>query len=93
MEQFIAYENRGAGKNVYPWLVNLQHPVVDALNHALVIPATSLQLLNAIPPAKICPLVNIDGQRCAVMTHMMAGIPAKELGRPVANLRASAQAS
>jgi toxin CcdB len=29
MEQFIAYENRGGGKNVYPWLVNLQHPVVD----------------------------------------------------------------
>ncbi|HEY1845882.1 MAG TPA: CcdB family protein [Buttiauxella sp.] len=57
----------------------------------MVIPATSLQLSNAIRPAKFCPLVNIDGQRCAVMTYMMAGIPVKELGRPVENLRASAQ--
>ena len=35
MEQDVAYENRGAGKTVYPWLINMQHPVVNMLNRSV----------------------------------------------------------
>jgi len=89
MEQYCAYENRGNGKKIYPYLINLQHPVANVLKHVLVAPAITLeQLSGGIPPAKVCPVVKIAGQACVVMTHMMAGIPANELGERVADLQA-----
>ncbi|HEY3985149.1 CcdB family protein [Cedecea sp.] len=86
MEQFHAYENTGAGKKTYPYLINMQHPIADVLKHALVIPVIECELLGAMPPEKICPVVTIQGQTCVAMTHMMAGIPIKELGASVADL-------
>ena len=88
MEQYCAYENRGKGKNAYPYLINLQHPVANVLKHELVAPVVALkQLPGGIPPAKVCPVVTISGQPFVVMTHMMAGIPVKELGERVADLQ------
>jgi len=40
----------------------------------------------ASPPAKICPIVTILGQQYIAMTHMMAGLPVKEVGDAVADL-------
>ncbi len=31
MEQYFAYENTGNGKKVYPWLINMQHPVANVM--------------------------------------------------------------
>lgn len=64
----------------------MQHPIADALKHALVIPVIERELLEAMSPEKICPIVTIEGQPCVAMTHMMAGIPLKELGTLVADL-------
>ena len=90
MEQYCAYENQGNGKNAYPYLINLQHPVANVLKHVLVAPAVALkQLPGGTPPAKVCPVVAINGQPFAVMTHMMAGVPVKELGDRVADLQAN----
>ncbi|WP_333499987.1 CcdB family protein [Kluyvera sp. CHPC 1.2972] len=88
MDQYCAYENQGSGKQAYPYLINLQHPVANVLKHVLVAPAMALsQLPGGIPPAKVCPVVTICGHSYVVMTHMMAGIPAKELGECVADLQ------
>lgn len=88
MEQYCAYENRGKGKNAYPYLINLQHPVANVLKHVLVAPVVALkQIPGGIPPAKVCPVVAISGQPFVVMTHMMAGIPVKELGERVVDLQ------
>ena len=88
MEQYCAYENLGKGKNAYPYLINLQHPVANVLKDVLVAPVVALkQLPGGIPPAKVCPVVTISGQPFVVMTHMMAGIPVKELGERVADLQ------
>ncbi|MEQ6280711.1 CcdB family protein [Kluyvera cryocrescens] len=86
MEQFCAYENIGSGRKVYPYLINLQHPIANVLQHVLVAPAVSLEHLPGDAPAKICPIVKISGQPYVVMTHMMAGIPIKELGERVSDL-------
>ncbi|MFX4315695.1 taxon MazF, partial [Enterobacter sp. 63] len=37
MEQYFAYENTGSGKAVYPWLINMQHPVANVMKHVLVL--------------------------------------------------------
>lgn len=89
MEQYCAYENIGSGKNVFPYLINLQHPVANVLKHILVAPAIEQsQLPDAQPPSKICPVINIAGQSYVVMTHMMVGLPQKELGKCIADLTA-----
>lgn len=86
MEQFCAYENIGSGRHVYPYLINLQHPIANVLHHILVAPVVSLDQLPGEVPAKICPIVKVSGQSYVVMTHMMAGILLKQLGEPVADL-------
>ncbi|WP_312775203.1 CcdB family protein [Atlantibacter hermannii] len=75
------------GKAVYPFFIAMQHPVANVLKHVLVIPVIELARLNAAsPPAKICPIVTILGQQYIAMTHMMAGLPVKEVGDAVADL-------
>lgn len=89
MEQYCAYENVGSGKNVFPYLINLQYPVANVLKHILVAPVIEQsQLPDAQPPSKICPVINIAGQSYVVMTHMMVGLPQKELGKRIADLTA-----
>ncbi|HAT2610552.1 TPA: taxon MazF [Kluyvera intermedia] len=87
MEQFHAFENNGSGKNVYPFLINLQHPVANVLKHVLVAPVVELtHLAGMSPPAKIYPVVEINDKPYVVMMYMMAGISVKELGERVADL-------
>ncbi|RJT19668.1 CcdB family protein [Buttiauxella izardii] len=88
MEQFIAYENKGIGKSTYPYLINIHHPVANILSRVVVIPVVGLQRLGMVPPKKACPVITIAGHNCVAMTHMIAGIPEKELGRPVQDLNA-----
>ncbi|MEG1214661.1 MAG: CcdB family protein, partial [Leclercia sp.] len=77
----------GPGRKIYPYLINLQHPVANVLKHVLVAPAIELaQLKGSTPPDKICPVVVIAGKPHVVMTHMMAGIVEKELGDSIADL-------
>lgn len=89
MDQYCAYENTGSGKDVYPFLVSLQHPVASVLKHVLVAPVIALsQFSSEGPPAKIFPVVKICGQSYVVMTHMMTGIPVKNVGDCVGDLTA-----
>lgn len=85
MEQFVAYENIGGDRRTYPYLINMQHPIANELNHSLVIPVTGL-INGVVVPKKVCPVVTIAGQNCVALTHMMAGIPCKEIGYPVQDL-------
>lgn len=56
MEQYCAYENLGSGRHVYPYLINLQHPVANVLKHAIVAPAIRLdQLPGGKPPVNCWP--------------------------------------
>ena len=57
------------------------------LKHVLVAPVVELTHLAGIsPPAKICPVVEINDKPYVVMMYMMAGISVKELGERVADL-------
>lgn len=42
MDQYCVYENLGSGWHVYPYLINLQHPVANVLKHTIVAPAVRL---------------------------------------------------
>lgn len=89
MEQFCIYPNIGAGKDVYPFLVNMQHPVANVLKHVLVAPLAAVAKFEGESlPTKVCPVLFVQGQNYAVLTHMLAGIPDKELGQQVADMSA-----
>lgn len=87
MEQYFVYENLGAGKTVYPLLVNLQHPVANVLQHVLVAPLVALEKFDGGKlPTKVCPVLRLHSKEYVVMTHMMAGIPEKQPGQQVADI-------
>jgi toxin CcdB len=89
MEQYCAYENRGSGKKGFPLFNQPAASVANVLKHILVAPVIEQnQLPDTQPPTKICPVITIAGQTYIVMTHMMAGLPQKELGKRVADLTA-----
>lgn len=87
MEQFCIYQNVGSGKDVYPMLVNMQHPVANVLKHVLVAPLVAVAKFEGNNmPTKVCPVLCIQGQKYAVLTHMLAGIPEKQIGQQVADM-------
>lgn len=82
MEQFVAYENKGVDRLVYPYLINMQHPVANVLNHALVIPVTGLSKNGVVPPKKVCPVVMIKGQNCVAYDPYDGWHPFERVGLP-----------
>jgi toxin CcdB len=68
-------------------LIN-EHSGSDVLKHILCRLLTWPTTAMTKPPTKICPVITIAGQTYIVMTHMMAGLPQKELGKRVADLTA-----
>lgn len=79
MEQYAIYQNKGGGKAAYPFLLNIQHPCAE-FSHTVMVPLVPLAGLSALPPQKLCPLLNIQHQRYAAMTHMLGGVPSREVG-------------
>ncbi|HCW96195.1 MAG TPA: taxon MazF [Pseudomonas sp.] len=88
MKQFCVYTNQGAGRQIYPYLINIQHSVASALQHVLVVPLIDQSLLSGKPlSAKICPGVEISGRAYVAITPMMAGTKMKEIGEEVADVK------
>ncbi len=82
MEQYCAYENRGSGKKVFPYLINLQHPSANVLKHILVAPVIEQnQLPDTQPPTKICPVITIAGQNLYCDDAYDGGFAAERTGQ------------
>lgn len=88
MEQYAVYENEGAGKKAYPYLLNIHHPFADKFSHTLMIPLIPLDRLQALPPTNLCPIITIDIRQYVVLTHMMGGVSPREVGEYVRQLDA-----
>ena len=70
-----------------PISVNMQHPVANVLKHVLVAPLAAVAKFEGESlPTKVCPVLYVQGQNYAVLTHMLAGIPEKGLGQQVADM-------
>jgi toxin CcdB len=81
MEQYAVYENEGAGKKAYPYLLNIHHPFADKFSYTLMIPLIPLDRLQSLPPANLCPIITIETRQYVVMTHMMGGVSPREVGQ------------
>jgi len=77
MAQFDVYENRGDGKNLYPYFMDIQNPLFERLNERVVIPLTSLS--NLRPVRHLHPLVRIQNQQYVLMTNLLTSVSTTQL--------------
>ena len=88
MAQFSVYRNKNANtKADIPFLLNVQSDLLDHLDTRVVIPLAKAKSFGGPPSAVLQPIFKIGGERCILLTPMLAGISKKELGAEVGSLR------
>ena len=81
MAQFDVYRRRGKPG----FLVDVQSDHLYDLPTRMVVPL--LPPIPALPAIRdLNPLLTVEGETLAMMTHYMAAVARQELGRPLANL-------
>ncbi len=87
MAQFTLYENQNLeSKNTYPYFVDVQNNLLDALNSRLVIPLAPLGSLGESNITNLCPKAVVNGEACVLLTHQMTNVPLSALKEPLDSL-------
>lgn len=85
--QFIAYDNPNkATRKAYPYLLDIQSPLLSHLGTTVVIPLVPAAAIGQTI-TKLNPLVSLDGMAHAVMTQQISGYERKLLTKPRFDLR------
>lgn len=82
--QFTIYNNLSNSTD-YPYLIDVQSDLIDLLTTRLVIPLFPIRKIRAHPPERLCPVIDVCGDRFVVMTHEMASIRRSLLGDVAGN--------
>jgi toxin CcdB len=89
MPQFSAHANTNtATKSSYPYLLDVQSPLLETLETRLVIPLALRSLLDGKLIRNLTPVVTVRGDEYLVMTPQMAAISRKHLGPLMADCSA-----
>lgn len=81
MPQFSAHANTNpVTKSSYPYLLDVQSPLLETLETRLVIPLASRSVFNGREIRNLTPVVTVKGDEYLVMTPQMAAISRKNLG-------------
>lgn len=84
MSQFSVHRNKNPRtKADIPFLLDVQSDLLGHLDTRVVVPLVKAKSFGGPPSEALKPLFDIDGERCIMLTPMLAGIAKKELG-PVA---------
>ena len=74
--QFGVYENTDKDTNkAYPYFMDVQTGLLDALNSRVVIPLTPVKNVNKEYPKNLCPIIQIQGRDFALLTHQITSVP------------------
>ncbi len=88
MAQFSIYRNKNPRTKVdIPFLLDVQSNLLDHLDTRVVIPLVKTQSFGGPPSEALKPVFDIGGERCILLTPMLAGISKKELGTATGSLR------
>jgi toxin CcdB len=87
MSQFTVYENKNARtRKAFPYVIDIQSELLDGLQTTVVIPlCKASQLHHQIIP-KLCPMVEINGEKFIALSQQLAGIDRSHLGKAITNL-------
>lgn len=85
MAQFDVHRNRGAQREVVPYLVVVQTRRLEAYPRRLVAPLLCADALNATDP-NLTPTFRVEGRDVVLNPLEMVSVPVAHLGEPVASL-------
>lgn len=87
MARFDVYPNPGAHASSTPYLLDVQSDLLDGLESRVVIPLRSLDHFAKVQlPARLTPVLNIQGQDFLLETPKMGAVPLRVLKTPVGSL-------
>lgn len=76
MAQFDFYANTDSATNkTYPYFVDIQNGLLDALNSRVVIPLTPVGKNGSVFPANLCPIIDIKNKKYALLAHQLSSVP------------------
>jgi CcdB protein. len=82
--QFTVYDNMYPA-SAYPYLLDVQSDLIDVLSTRLMIPLYSLAKVRVKISARLCPEIEVNGEKFLVMTHEMAAVRISQIGEAVGN--------
>ena len=87
MQQFVAYRNRNpATEGVYPFLLNVQSDLIKEMETRVMIPLLPLRRGCTPTISALTPVLAVNGTEHVLMTPLMAGMSAADLGTAVTDL-------
>ena len=89
MAQFWVYKNTNrATQQRIPYLLDIQSSLLDDLQTTVVIPLYPNALIGKAAITRLCPEVEIEGEKFVALTSQIAGIDRKVLGQKICDLSA-----
>ncbi|BEM81537.1 MULTISPECIES: CcdB family protein [Serratia] len=82
--QFTVYDNTYPA-SAYPYLLDVQSDLIDVLSTRLMIPLYALDNVRVKISARLCPEIEVNGEKFLVMTHEMAAVRISQIGKAVGN--------
>lgn len=87
MEQFTLYKNENKNsKKAYPYFVDVQSDLLSDLNSRIVLPLAAQKTLKNLNAKKLCPIIEIDGDKFILLTHQMTSVPSTILKKKAGSL-------
>jgi toxin CcdB len=87
MAQFDVYPNPAGGMgDAVPYVLDMQSDQLVGLPTRMIAPLARPEDFQ--PLRRLNPIIDVEGERLAVMTHLMAAVPRDVLQSPVASLGA-----
>jgi len=87
MARFDVYANPGTHADTTPYLLDVQCDLLDGLDSRMVIPMRKLENFAKVKlPARLMPVLPIDGKDYLLETPKMAAVPRRILKKPLASL-------
>lgn len=77
--QFTVYYNTHPTSS-YPYLLDVQSDLIDVLSTRLVVPLYLLDKVRTKIPARLCPEIEVNGERYLAMMHEMASVRLSQMG-------------
>lgn len=88
MAQFDVYQNPGRSThNAFPYLVDIQNPVISGIATRIVIPLGRLQSFKNKSMTHLTPEIEYEGEIFLLLTPQIASIPSRTLKKPIGSLK------
>jgi toxin CcdB len=85
--QFDVYHNPSqTTQKAYPYIVDIQNPVVSGISTRIVVPLGHLQQFKNQSMKGLTPEIEYDGEKLLLLLPQTTSIPAKTLKNPIASL-------